>query len=92
MWATAKSNIPEMDKLDLLYDFDEVLGLRLRECAAERCQVKTEIPPEIQAMLIERNCFRHSKDFAAADSVRKEIEKEGWKVVDDQTNSRVEKI
>lgn len=92
LWGAAKSNIPELDKLDLIYDFDEVLGLRLRECAATKCQTKTEIPPEIQAKLIERKELRKSKKFAAADAMRKQIEEKGWKVLDEQNGSRVVKL
>jgi cysteinyl-tRNA synthetase len=41
MWEMLKSNIPSPDKLDLLYEFDQVFGLKLNEITEE------QIPEEI---------------------------------------------
>jgi hypothetical protein len=44
--------------------------------------VKTEAPEEIAALARARSEARASRDFAAADGLRAEIEAAGWKVVD----------
>lgn len=46
VWEALKSNIPSQDKLDLLLDFDEVLGLDLRsvEAKVQKTQVTRTLP------------------------------------------------
>jgi cysteinyl-tRNA synthetase len=53
--------------------FDAILGLG---------DATKTIPPEVQALLDRRAEARKAKDFAASDSLRKEIETLGWKVKD----------
>jgi cysteinyl-tRNA synthetase len=52
---------------------DAVLGLGDAEAS---------VPPEVQALADRRAAARKAKDFAASDTLRKEIEALGWKVKD----------
>jgi len=63
----------EYGVLDALYDFDRVLGLRLRESA----EAATEIDPGIQALIEEREQARKAKDWARADQIRNQLAEQG---------------
>ena len=53
--------------------FDEVAGLG---------EASTSVPAEVQALADQRAAARKAKDFAASDTLRKQIEALGWKVKD----------
>lgn len=76
MWSMLKSNIPSLDKLDLLYDFDEVFGLKLREAVEEK------IPDEIVKLSNEREMARKVKNFKKSDELRDKISKLGYIIED----------
>jgi cysteinyl-tRNA synthetase len=86
MWEVVKSNIPSTDKLDLIYDFDQVLGLKLTEVEEEK------IPDEITNLADRRQKAREDKDFAEADRLRKEVEKKGYLVEDTPSGCVIKKI
>jgi len=81
-----KSNIPSTDKLDLLLEFDRVLGLKLNEAEED------VIPQEITELANQRNQARNSKNFLRSDELRKEIEKKGYRVEDTNTGFTLKKI
>ncbi|NTU73246.1 cysteine--tRNA ligase, partial [Candidatus Roizmanbacteria bacterium] len=68
VWEMLKSNIPSEDKLDLLYEFDQVLGLDLKNVK------ELEVPKEIIQLAEERIKARQEKDFTKSDELRKQIE------------------
>ena len=74
VWQMAKSNLPPNDKLELIRDFDEVLGLDL----IKKAQVKFEIPEEIEEMKEERESLRKTNQWQKADELRKKIETKGF--------------
>lgn len=76
MWEMLKSNIPSTDKLDLLYEFDQVFGLKLNEVEVQN------IPPEIIALAEKRQQYKKEKNFAKADEMRKEITDKGYIIED----------
>jgi cysteinyl-tRNA synthetase len=96
LWSSAKSSITASDKLDLLYEFDEVFGLKLKEYCTKaqssklKAQSSEEIA-EINNLLKKREELRSQKKFDEADLVRKEIEEKGWKVVDEKGTSKIVK-
>jgi cysteinyl-tRNA synthetase len=93
MWGAVKSDITPTDKLDLIYNFDEVFGLKLRESGQSAVLQKVfQVPGEIKLLAVKRDELRKSKKFDEADAVRKEIEDKGYQVVDTQGGSRVLKI
>jgi cysteinyl-tRNA synthetase len=62
----------------LLDQFDQVLGLKLSEPAAQQ----QELPPELAALLAERNEARARKDWARSDQLRDELASMGVIVKD----------
>ncbi len=73
---TEDANLPATLKLKLLSNFDRIFGLKLGEITPP------EIPEEIKTMIKQREKFRQEKNWEKADSIRKEIEKNGWLVED----------
>ncbi|HUW21673.1 MAG TPA: cysteine--tRNA ligase [Candidatus Bathyarchaeia archaeon] len=78
VWEILKSNISSYDKLDLLLDLDQVLGLKL---AAVR---EVKIPLGVKKLADQRLKLRKLNQWQEADQVRKEIEEEGF-VIEDTT-------
>jgi cysteinyl-tRNA synthetase len=78
LWEMLKSNIPSVDKIDLVQSFDEVLGLNLLESS----NVEVKIPDNIQELMNKRENLRKQKKFDEADKMRREIEDLGYKVND----------
>ena len=78
VWATVKSNIPAMDKHDLLLSFDEVLGLGLTKIKT----FSTSIPKEILKLVDKREKLRVENKFNEADTIRLKILKKGYVVKD----------
>lgn len=79
LWKMAKSNIPPYDKLEMITDFDKVLGLNLIAKATEN---KIDIPLEINQLIKQRESLRKNGDWEKADEVRKKIETLGWIIKD----------
>ena len=74
----AKSDIPDPDKLDLILDFDQVLGLRL----VAQAKMAIKIPKEIKELVEKREELRKKEKWDEADKIRQQIEKLGWKIED----------
>jgi cysteinyl-tRNA synthetase len=66
--------------LPTLYDWDRVLGLRLKERTEERAS--ESLPPELQALLDKRQEARKAKDFALADAMRAQLREAGIEIED----------
>jgi cysteinyl-tRNA synthetase len=88
VWEVTKSNIPNYDKLDLLTQFDSVLGLQLDMKSDDRFQ----IPVEVEKLIEQREEMRRMRNFAEADKIRLDIEKLGYKLEDKGGRSRAIKI
>lgn len=87
VWEVVKSNIPSPDKYDLLMDFDEVLGLGLRQETGDKRQ--EEIPEEILLLSKQREALRKEKKFGEADAVRMKIEEKGYVIEDTPGGVRI---
>lgn len=85
-WELVKSNIPSLDKLDLLLKFDQVFGLRLDEVENDK------LPQEISELAKKRQTFKNNKNYEEADKLRKEIEKKGYVVEDQTTGYKIRKL
>jgi len=83
VWEMADSSLPASSKLALIYDFDKVLGLKLREYAPQPSK-------EIQALVLKREKLRQEKKFSQADKIRQEIEEKGWQVRDTPSGPQLE--
>ena len=85
MWEMLKSNIPSIDKLDLLFEFDQVFGLKLEEVEEEK------IPPEILALAQQREEARKQNDFKKADELRDQASKKGYTFEDTASGTAIKK-
>ncbi|PLW80507.1 cysteine--tRNA ligase [Candidatus Woesearchaeota archaeon] len=66
------------DKLDLLYDFDKVLGLGFKNMKKE----KIEVSNDIIELAKKRKVARDNKDWSTADKIRDELKEKGYVVKD----------
>lgn len=85
-WEMLKSNIPSQDKLDLLFEFDTVLGLQLNQVE------ETQIPEDIIKLAEQREEVRKSKDFRKSDELRKMIRNSGYEIEDLPNGFKLRKI
>jgi len=74
------------EKLELLFDFDRVLGLNLESVGAEK------LPEEIQKLIGEREKARAIKNWARADEVRQELKNKGYIIEDTPHGVRCKKV
>lgn len=84
VWTLLKDGaLSDSEKLYLLFDFDKVLGLRLKDAQLppqESCD--EEISQEIKDLIEQRNQARKAKDFATADYCRDRIKELGYEIKD----------
>lgn len=80
MWEMIKSNIPDMDKLDLILDWDQILGLGLANAGGG-----IKIPEEVTKLTGEREALRKAGKFVEGDKVRMQIEAQGFIIKDTAT-------
>lgn len=73
MWELIKeaNTRQEFGVMDVLNDFDRVLGLRLAEVVES--SEESELEPEYAALITERETARKEKNWARADELRKEL-------------------
>ncbi len=82
LWRIIKDEkLNPQEKLDLIFDFDQVLGLDLKNIQKEK------IPDEVVQLAKERQKYRQEKNFQKADDLRKEIEKLGFRIKDLPNNA-----
>lgn len=90
MWEVTKSDkLSSEDKLLLIYEFDQVLGLGLENVTSNSKKEKS-IPKEVEELLLERQSARDNHDWAESDRLRDEISKHGFSVVDGQNGQTLE--
>ncbi len=99
LWRTIKSDVvPAKEKLSLIVEFDSVLGLDLYKRAQLRSikdleeSQQQQLPDTISSLIEKRQQAKSSKDFAMADSIRKEIESLGYILTDTKGEVLVKKI
>jgi len=80
MWDMLKSDLTPKEKLDLLFDFDKVFGLKLDEVR------EAKIPEEIIKLAEERKLARQNKDFKKSDELRKKINSLDYSIEDVKNN------
>jgi cysteinyl-tRNA synthetase len=85
LWEMLRSDISSQNKLFLLHEFDQVLGLHLQDVREE------EIPDEILRLVQQREEARKNKDFAKSDVLRNEITEKGYILEDSPSGAKVKK-
>ena len=81
-WRTKKFNPKEV--LSVLYEFDKVLGLGLKDIKPEKGP-----PAEALKLVKNREDARKAKNFTLADEIRRKINDLGWQVNDSPSGSQV---
>jgi len=83
LWKIVKSDLSPHVKLDLIFDFDNVFGLKLND-------VKEDIiPQEIIDLANKRLIAKQNKDFKKADDFRVQIEQKGFGTADTKDGYKV---
>jgi cysteinyl-tRNA synthetase len=76
--------------LPTLYDFDKVLGLRMKETAEAR--LSETLPAQLQALLDARQEARKNRDFKQSDELRSQLRDAGIEVEDTPQGQRWKRI
>lgn len=85
-WKMLSSDYPTSEKLATLLKFDEVFGLDLKSHS------QIVLPPEIVALIKQRDSARVDKNFSESDRLRDELSKLGYEVLDTAEGTKVKKI
>jgi len=86
MWDMFKDDsVDNVEKLCLLYYFDQVFGLNLEKVKEEK------VPAEILKLAKEREKARKAKDWEKSDQLREKINKKGYFINDTKDGFRVKK-
>jgi cysteinyl-tRNA synthetase len=78
VWELVKDGLPPSTKKATLLQFDRVLGLRLADWQPK----EAAIPPEIMAIVEEREKARSEKRWKDADGLREQVRQAGYKIED----------
>lgn len=87
LWAVVDSKLEPGEKVQLLDQFDRVLGLQLKGSHHS----KEAVPREIMDLLEQRQRAREALDWQGADRLRKQIEKSGYQILDTPSGPRLER-
>jgi cysteinyl-tRNA synthetase len=79
-----KSDLCAADKLATVFDFDQILGLKLAQIGT-----RDALPPEIQSLVDARRQARADKNWALSDQLRDELQDLGYRVQDSRDGMKV---
>ena len=92
VWQIIKiKEINTKTKLELILDFDKVLGLKLDKVNPTAEILEEQIPAEVLDLKKERDTARLEKNWTKSDELRKEIEREGYILEDKEGKSILRK-
>ena len=98
VWSMLRSTeLDATSKIQLLLDFDRILGFDLRNyLQSDRPRQKTDprsflaaVPATVATQVLERNDLRQQNDYVPADSIRSELSTVGYMVRDTRQGSLV---
>ncbi|HAX49296.1 MAG TPA: cysteine--tRNA ligase, partial [Bacteroidetes bacterium] len=90
LWGVVRNDkLSSIEKMNLVNDFNRVLGLDLdKDIEAGN----TNVPAEIMELVEKRIAAKKAKDFKKADSLRDELKSLGWEVLDKKDGVEVKEI
>jgi cysteinyl-tRNA synthetase len=71
--------------LDLVLDFDRVLGLGLEESLSAETE---ELPADVADLISQREAARAARDWSTADALRERVRQQGYEVEDTASGTR----
>lgn len=92
-WAAVLEMVKEANRrgeprvLGVLYEMDQILGLRLKQVREE----EVDIPDDVRDKVARRESAREARDWGTADALRDEIKDDGWILEDTPQGVRVRK-
>lgn len=90
LWGVVRNEkLSSIEKLNLIIDFNRVLGLDLDKTVEEP---KADVPEEIMELVNDRIAAKKSKNFAKADELRDKVKSLGYEIVDKKDGVEVKKI
>jgi cysteinyl-tRNA synthetase len=92
LWDLVKDpKLSSKNIIDLVKDFDKVLGLDLVDKARKLSKEQSTIPKEIKKLADERWEYRSAKEFDKADSIRLKLAKKGYEIEDKDNEFTIKK-
>lgn len=90
LWGVIRNDkLTSIEKMNLVNDFNRVLGLDLdKDIEAGN----TNVPKEVMELVEKRIAAKKAKDFKQADELRDELKSLGWEVVDKKDGVEVKEI
>ncbi|MBU0576648.1 cysteine--tRNA ligase [Patescibacteria group bacterium] len=98
LWEVTRSDLANQDKLRLLLEFDQVLGLGLKRAK----EIKTELgsgeldvgalPAGVKTLLDQRRQARDNQDFTQADQLREQLHSLGYAVKDTADGQKITQL
>ncbi len=89
LWDVVRNDLlSPKARLELLYDFDNVLGLGLKDVKEKSGD---DIPEEVMMLVNQRTEAKKNKDFKLADELRNKVKKMGYVIVDKKDGAEVKK-
>jgi cysteinyl-tRNA synthetase len=89
LWDVVRNELLQPKaRLELLYDFDKVLGLGLKDV---KDKSGDDIPEEVMALVNQRTEAKKNKDFKLADELRNKVKEMGYVIVDKKDGVEVKK-
>lgn len=88
LFSMVKNEEKSRDIYNLAIDFDRVFGLKLDE---EKEENNDDIPEDIKSLALKRWEAKKNKDWAMADSLRKEILDRGYQILDTKDGYEIKK-
>lgn len=93
IWEIIKNENKSKQFADLILEFDEVLGLDLKNSSAYlRTKQEIILPDEISELVEKRNNARKEKNWELSDILRDEIKNKGYIIKDTKDGITIEKI
>ena len=89
MWDVVRNDLlSPKARLELLYDFDKVLGLGLKDVKEKSGD---DIPEEVMTLVNQRTEAKKNKNFKLADELRNKVKDMGYVIVDKKDGAEVKK-
>ena len=90
LWGVVRDEkLSAKARLELIYDFDKVLGLDLEKSEEKK---SGEAPEEVMSLVNQRTEAKKAKNFKLADELRAKVKEMGWEIVDKKEGAEVKSI